>query len=158
MAIAEKYAWASLVALGAVFWFFQMRLTDGWSIPDQSAGRLFWAYCVTIGLSIVAEIIIASTLSLRGRGAGLEKDERDVAIELKANQAERVFIIVAINVIVFQLLAENAFSERALPRIDLTRPEVLFFALFTALFAGEFVKRIATIWLYRAPGNAAANR
>lgn len=152
MAKAEKYAWASLIAMAAVFSFFQMRMLDGWSIPEQAAGKLFWAYGATIGLATIAEIIIALVLAAGDRAGVPEKDERDIAIELRASQVERWVLLVAVNVIVFQILADNAFENHIFPRYDLTRPEVLFFVLFTALFAGEIAKRIATLWLYRVHG------
>lgn len=145
MARAEIYAWSSLIALGAVYCWFQMRLLDGWTVADQSAERLLWTYFATIALSTVAEIAIAAVI---GRGKRLV-DERDHVIESRANQAERISIIVAINVLIWQALWEGAMQGHRLPRIDLAHLPTLFFWLFTILFAGEAVKRVATILHYR---------
>lgn len=145
MTRAEQYAWSSLIALGAVYFWFQMRLLDGWTVADQSADRLLWTYFVTIALSTVAEIVIASVIA---RGKRLV-DERDHVIESRANQAERIFIIIAINVLIWQALWEGALKGHRLPRIDLAHLPTLFFWLFTILYAGEAVKRVATILHYR---------
>lgn len=145
MARAEQYAWLSLIALGAIYFWFQMRILDGWTVAEQSAQTLLWVYFVVIGLSTVAEIVIAATIS---RGKRLA-DERDRMIELMASQAERAFIIIAINALVWQALWEGALQGHRLPRIGLGHLPTLFFWLFTVLFAGEAVKRIATILHYR---------
>lgn len=149
MVRAERYALFSLIGLGAVWWFFQMRLLDGWTVVDQPPGRLFFTYILVIGLATLAEGLAAGVTRLFGRGDAVDKDERDRAIEARANQNERVFIIAAVNVVVWQLLAEGAFAGHVLPRYDLTEPSVLFFVLFSVLFFGEAVKRISTLWLYR---------
>lgn len=145
MTRAEQYAWSSLIALGAIYYWFQMRLLDGWTVADQSAERLLWVYFVTIGLSTVAEIVIAAVIA---RGNRLV-DERDHVIESRANQAERLFIIIAINALIWQALWEGALPGHNLPRINLAHLPTLFFWLFTVLFAGETVKRAATILHYR---------
>ncbi len=146
MTRAERYAWSSLVGLGVAYWWFQMRLLgDGWTIADQSAGDLLYAYFVTIGLSSVAEIIINAGI-VRGKRL---VDERDYAIDSRANQVERGFIIVAINVLVWQALWEGAMQGHIFPRIDLGHLPTLVFWLITVLFAGEGLKRLATILLYR---------
>ncbi len=149
MARAEQYAWLSLGGLVAVYWFFQMRMLDGLTVASQSAEALFGVFIAVIVLTIIIESVIAGGLAARGR---LEKDERDRHIEAQANLNERLFLVVALNVFVGHLLADNAFANHVLPSVDLTRPEVLFFVLFSILFAGEFVKRATTLWLYRAGG------
>lgn len=150
MSREEKYSWLSLIGLFAVFWWYQMRMLDGLAIADQSAGRLFSVYIAVIIASTVIEIIIASLLAGTGGGRRVEKDERDRAIEARANSNERIFIIAAVNVLIWQALMEGVFAGHALPKIKLTDLPTLFFALFTVVFAGEAVKRISTIWLYRA--------
>ncbi len=147
MSRAEQYSWASLVGLCAIFWWFQARMLDGFSIADQSAGDLFEVYVVVIAVSTFVEIVIAAVLA---PGKSIEKDERDHAINALANQNERYFLIIAVNVLVFHLLADAAFGNHILPRIDLTQHATLFFLLFSLMFGGEAVKRISTIWLYRA--------
>lgn len=146
MSRAEQYSWASLVALCAVFWWFQTRMLDGWTIVDQSPGALFEVYIVVLVASTAIEIAIAALLP---RGKSVEKDERDHAIEARANQNERVFIIAAVNILIWQALWEGVLEGHSLPKIDLTSLPILFFYLFAILFAGEMVKRISTIALYR---------
>ena len=150
MARAEQYSWASLVALVAIFGWFQMRMLDGWTIVDQPASRLFWVYIVVITAATIAEGLIAGALSLLVRGQTIERDERDQAIEARANQNERIFIIVAVNVLIWQALWEGLLGAHSLPRLDITRLSALIFVLFALLFGGEMVKRVSTIWLYRA--------
>ena len=150
MARAEQYSWASLVALVAVFGWFQMRMLDGWTIIDQPASRLFWVYIVVITAATMAEGLIAGAFKLLAQGQAVERDERDQAIEARANQHERIFIIVAVNVLIWQALWEGLLGAQSVPRIDITRLPALVFVLFALLFGGEMVKRVSTIWLYRA--------
>lgn len=156
MTRAEQYALGSLIALAGVFWFFQMRmLTDGAMIVDQSSGALFRVYITTIALATISEIGIQAGLASLHRGKAATPDERDLAIQSRANQTERVFMIVAINVLVWQLLWEGMIPNHAMPRIDLTHAPTLMFILFAILFAGEAVKRISTLVLYRLQGGRA---
>lgn len=150
MARAEQYSWASLVALVVIFGWFQMRMLDGWAIVDQPATTLFGIYLGVIAAAILAEIAIAGGLRLLSRGQAIERDERDLAIEARANQNERIFIIAAVNVLVWQILWEGMWAAHARPPIDFTRLPALFFVLFALLFGGELVKRVSTIWMYRA--------
>ena len=150
MARAEQYAWASLVAIVAVFGWFQMRMFDGWTIVEQPASTLFGVYLGVIALATVAEFAIAGGLRLLSRGQAVERDERDQAIEARANQNERVFIIAAVNVLIWQALWEGMWAAHARPVTDVTRLPVLIVVLFALLFGGEMVKRVSTIWMYRA--------
>ena len=150
MGRTEQYSLLSLAALGIVYWWFQMRMLDDWKIVDQPASALFWVYLVVITASTVLEIVIASFLAVSWRGKTAAKDERDHAIDAKASQVERVVIIAAVNVLIWQALMEGVFAHHSLPRIDLTQLPTLFFFLFTILFGGEVVKRVATLVLYRA--------
>lgn len=145
----EWQAWGSLITLAGVYWWFQMRMLDGFTIVDQPAGRLLGIFFVVITLTTVAEIVIAA---LAPGGRKIEKDERDHAIEARANGNERFFIIAAIYILIWQALWEGAISGHIFPKIDLTSLPVLFFWLLTILFAGEIVKRVSTIWLYRVQG------
>jgi len=145
----EASAYASLVALVVVFGWFQMKMMDGWSIVEQPASALLGVYFTVLVVSTLSEILI-SAVGARVSGARrIEKDERDFAIEARANQNERLFIIVAVNVLIWQALWEGALEGHALPKIDLTSLPTLFFFLFAVLFGGEIVKRVSTIWLYR---------
>ena len=94
MTRTEWQAWASVAGLAAVYWWFQMRMLDGFQVVDQSAARLLGVFMVVIALSTLAEILIA----MLGAGGGkVAKDERDFAIEARANQNERLFIIAAVS-------------------------------------------------------------
>lgn len=150
MARAEQYSWASLVALVVIFGWFQMRMLDGWAIVDRPATTLFGIYLGVIVAATLAEIAIAVALKLLSRGQAIERDERDLAIEARANQNERIFIIAAVNVLVWQILWEGMWAAHARSPIDFTRLPALFFVLFALLFGGELVKRVSTIWMYRA--------
>ena len=145
MSRAETYSWASLAALAAIFAWFQMRMLDGVSIVDQPARKLLDVYLLTLVALVFTETAIASLLGARTE----TMDERDHAIEARANLNERLFLIAAVNVVIWQALMEGAFAGHDLPRIDLGRLPTLFFVLASILFAGEAVKRVSTIWLYR---------
>ncbi len=150
MSRAEQYSWASLAGLCAVFWWFQGRMLDGWTIVDQPAGALFEIYIGVIAASVAFEIVIAATLGSMKREEQVEKDERDHAIDAWASLNERLFVIAAVNVLIWQALWEGVMQGHLLPKIDLSHLPTLVFALFAILFGGEAVKRVSTIVLYRA--------
>lgn len=151
MTRSELKAALSLLALGAVYWWFQMRLLDGLAVVDQPASKLLWVYLVVIAAATIAEILIASSVRLASGGKSVEKDERDLAIEAMAGRNERYFIIAAVNVLIWQALWEGAMERHLLPHVDLTSLPTLFFALFTVLFAGEAVRLASILALYRLP-------
>lgn len=137
-----------MTGLAVVFWWFQMRMLDGFAIVDQPASELLEVYVIVIAASVAFEIAIASILSPAGRGK-IEKDERDLAIDRRASLNERIFVIAAVNILIWQALMEEVYGSRSLPKVDLSHLPTLFFALFVVLFGGEMVKRVSTIVLYR---------
>lgn len=147
MAKAEVRAILSLLALGAIYWWFQMRMLDGAAIADQPASALLGVYIVVLAAATFAEIAINGGFAVAARG--IEKDERDLVIEAKAASNERFFIIAAVNVLIWQALMEGLYASHHLPRIDLTSLPTLIFALFTVLLAGEAVRLISILAGYR---------
>jgi len=95
----------------------------GW-VADVGPRHMLWTYVATVLLMIVAHSIIAAVLAARRAGDVL-KDERDVAIEARADRIEGYVLTVVINVLVVHALADAAF-------------------------AGHIVKQIAIIWQYRS--------
>ena len=148
MSKVEQHAWASLIALVAVFYYFQMRMLDGWTIVETTPKGLFSLYVMVIVMSIVAEGVIAAVIANKKIG-DIEKDERDLFIEARAARVEHVFLLVAINVLIFHMLADAAYANHIFPSIELTDISTLFFALFSTLFIGEVARRVATIFYYR---------
>jgi len=153
MTQAEKYSWASLITTGAIYWFFQMRMLDGWQVVEQSPGRLVGVYIAIVIMTIIAEAVIAGAMAVLNKNGGIEKDERDFAIEAKANQNAAIFLAAAINILIIQVLADAAYPANALPKfmsqLVMNTPSEIFFILFTLLYAAHFVKLISTIILYR---------
>ena len=147
MAPAEKHAWGSLIAMGLIYYYFQMRMLDGWGIVSTTPKDLLGLYIVVVVLSIISESVIAAILANKKLG-DIEKDERDIQIEARANGNEHLFLIAAINIFLFHVIADAAFENHILPRYDLTDLSSLVFVLFSVLFAGEAVKRISIIYLY----------
>lgn len=145
----EKHAWASLVASALVWAFFTMRMTEGGWVADVSARHMLWTYVATVVLMIVSHSIIAALLAAR-RAEGALRDERDAAIEARADRLEGYVLVAIVNVLVIHALADAAYAGHALPRVDLASLPVLVFALITALFGGHIVKQAAVIWQYRA--------
>jgi len=87
-------------------------------------------------------------LAVRQPGIGL-KDERDLAIEARADRIEGYVLAIAINALLIQALADAAFAGHSMPRIDLGSLPTLVFALLTTLFVGHGVKQAVMIWSYR---------
>ena len=159
MSEAERHAWYSLIAWAVILFLLVSRFSDGIEIlgqslgltlVEQSAGRLLWTYIALAVLAIIAESIVATVLVLRGSKERVEKDERDHAIEARANLASYWFMAIALNVIVLHGLVNAAYGKTMFVRMDLTSLTGIAFALLLVLTLAEIVKRIATIWNYRA--------
>lgn len=158
MSQAECYACMSLVTWVLILFFLLTRFTDGvevfgqtlgLTVVEQSAGRLLWTYVTLTVVAIIAEGAIAAVLAVLSRGNGIEKDERDAAIDARANLASYWFTATALNVIVLQVLANAAYGRAGLPVLNLTSLTGIAFALLFVLVMAEIVKRIVTIWSYR---------
>lgn len=158
MSHAERYAWFSLFAWIAILFFLLVRFTAGievlgqsfgLTIVEQSAGRLLWTYVTLAVVAIVAETVIASVLAVRQGNEKVERDERDIAIEARANLTSYSFMAVALNVIVLHVLLNAAYGGHSLPQLNLTSLTGVAFALLFVLAAAEVVKRLAIIWNYR---------
>lgn len=159
MSEAERYAWYSLIAWAAILFLLLSRFTDGIEIlgqslgltlVEQTAGRLLWTYIALAVLAIIAESIVATILAVRAGKERVEKDERDHAIEARANLASYWFMAIALNVIVLHGLMNAAYGKAMFVFMDLTSLTGIAFALLLVLTLAEIVKRIATIWNYRA--------
>lgn len=144
----ERMAWGSLLASLLIWTFFALRMTEGGAVVEAAAGHVLVSYLAVVVLMIVAHSVIPAVLTVAAGGASL-KDERDEAIEARADRVEGYVVFVAINVLVIHALVDAAWPENSLPRIDLGSVPTLAFALITALFAGHVAKQIATIWMYR---------
>lgn len=148
MSSHEKHAWASLLAAILVWFYLTMRMTAGWAIADVTVRHMVWTYIAVIILLIVAHALIAAALAARDGGEAF-KDERDRAIEARAERVEGYVVLAAINIVVIHALAHAAYAGHVLPRIELTSLPTLVFVLLSTLFAGHAAKQLAVIWLYR---------
>ena len=157
MTHAERYAWFSLAAWLAIVFFLLMRFTTGTEILGQSLGltiveqpaaKLLGTYVTLAIIAIIAESVIATVMAVTSGKTTVEADERDHAIEARANLAAYWFMAAAVNVIVLQVLASAAYGSHVLP--ELTTLTGMSFVLLLTLALAEVVKRIALIWNYRA--------
>lgn len=158
MSHAERYAWMSLVAWSGILFFLLVRFTTGVEVlgqslgatlVEQSPGRLLRTYLGLAVAAIVAESAIAAVLAAR-RSRGIERDERDVAIEARANLAAYWFTGAALNVVVIHVLAGAAYGLPFLAWFDLTSLTGVAFVLLLVLTLAQVVQRVATLWAYRA--------
>jgi len=156
MSQAERYAWASLAAWTAILLYLLIRFTAGVEIlgqslgttlVEQSPGKLLWTYVTLMVIAIIAEAIIAAALARQGQD-DIEKDERDRAIERRANLAAYWFTAGALNVVVIHVLATATYGSYV--DVDLTSPTGIAFVILAVLILAEIVKRLAVIWNYRA--------
>ena len=145
----EKFAWASLIASVLVWAYFAMRMTDGGGVVEVAARHMIFSYVMMVVMMVVSHAVIALMLAAGRRGQVIS-DERDLAIEARAERVEGYVVAVLVNVLVIQALAEAAFTGHLLPRFDLGSVPTLAFALITTLFAGHVAKQLATLWQYRA--------
>lgn len=158
MSHAERYAWMSLIAWSGILFFLIARFTAGaevlgqslgLTLVEQSAARLLRTYATLAVAAIVAESVIAAVLAAR-QGRGVERDERDVAIEARANLAAYWFTGAALNVIVIHVLAGAAYGPPLVPWLDLTSLTGVAFVLLLVITLAQVVQRSATLWAYRA--------
>lgn len=145
----EQFAWGSLLASVFIWLFLTMRMTEGWMIVDASPRHMIWTYGTVVVLMIIAHAVLAGVLAVRA-GGGADRDERDLAIAARAERLEGLVVLVAVNVLIIQALAQAAFADHVLPAVELGTLPVLFYALLTVLFLGHVTSQAATIWLYRA--------
>ena len=159
MAQAERYAWFSLIAWIGILFFLWMRFTTGMeilgqsfglTIVEQSAGRLLGTYVTLAIIAIIAESVIASVTATQAVGSGVQKDERDHAIEARSNLAAYWFVAATLNVIVIHILASAAYDTPLAVNLNLASTTGIAFAILLVLVGAEIVKRIALIWNYRA--------
>ena len=156
MSPAEAYSWVSLLATTGIFWFFYQRMWDGFQIVQHSPGGLVEIFVGLIIFTIIAHAVIAGIFAVRRKNGideldfePAEKDERDIAIERKAEQYSHWFIYAAINVIIFQLLFENAYAPEYAPPYSVLGPSNMFFVLMGSLFIGDIIKRLTMVLEYR---------
>lgn len=155
MTLTEKHAWASLAAALLVLGYLIANMTNGWSIPDQTARHLWRTWLCVIGFGVFAQIAINQFAStLRKRGA-LE-DERDASIIARADRIGLMACFVAINVLVWQLLMQatwqappSAQGVAAQIAPDLMHLPTLMFVLIGVMSLCEIIKQVATIILGR---------
>lgn len=146
MATYEKYSLASLVTTGLIFAYFCMRMLDGLHIANHTPAALFWIYITVIVLFVIAEVGNAVIFLAR---KGIAEDERDDAIKVKAGRNGDFVIAAGINIVIFTVLANYAFSEYGGHKFDVTHPPALFFHLSGILIIGTIVERISALVYYR---------
>jgi hypothetical protein len=155
MTLTEKQAWASLAAALLVLGYLIANMTNGWSVPDQTARHLWRTWLCVIGFGVFAQIVINQFAStLRKRGA-LE-DERDASIIARADRIGLMACFVAINVLVWQLLMQATWQPLPSPTggtfqiaPDLMHLPTLMFVLIAVMSLCEIIKQVATIILGR---------
>jgi len=144
----EKFAWASLAASVLVWAFFAMRMTDAGSVVEVAPRHMIFTYVMLVVMFAASHAIIATVL-VAGRRGRIASDERDRAIEARAERIEGYVVVSLVNLLVIQALAEAALPGHMLPRVDLGSVPTLVFVLISTLFAGHVAKQLATLWQYR---------
>jgi hypothetical protein len=145
----EKLAWWALVS-GVLIWsFLLLRFTEDWQIVELSAPFMLQTYVTMIVLWIVAAVV-PSVIAARDP-YGSAKDERDQAIEARGDRWEGWVVVVAVNVLIVHMLANDFYVDRtpSLPRLDLVTTSGIVFALLTVLFLADAVKQAVIVWQYR---------
>jgi len=157
MANAERYAWWSLVAWIGIMFFLLMRLATGvanslgFEIVEQSAARLLGIYISITIAAIIAESVIAGATAAYAATKGVERDERDAMIAQRASLASYWFVAIALNVIVFHVLASATYGSPLISGLNITSTTGIAFAILFVLVGAEIVNRAALIWNYRRP-------
>jgi len=154
MSEPERQSWMTLIVDICVFTIFIKAMTSG-QFPDnlrvdtRNAPGLVGVYIWVIVATIIIHGVIASIFALRGKASGLERDERDIEIERKGAPNGFWVVSIAINIIIFQLLAENSLPDDYAPLFSVLSPSHMFFALMTTMFLGDIVYRASIVLAYR---------
>jgi len=145
---------AGALAASVMTWaFLAMRLTDGGLPVAVPPRHLLFTYVAAIVLMVVALSVVAALVAARrsrqGRAEEVERDERDLAIELRAERVEGWVGLGGLNVLVVHALAASAYGygRDLLPMPTTVSGYV--FALLTLAFCAYAAKQVATLWLYR---------
>jgi hypothetical protein len=148
MAQPEKQAWLFLIASVVLWSFLAMRMLDGATIAPVTPRHMLWTYAAIVLGMIVSHSVIAAVLAV-APGVARLRDERDAAIEARADRIEGYVVVTAVNVLVIHSLAGAIYPDNALLRVDLSSVPTLLFALLSTLFLGHVSHQLATIWMYR---------
>jgi hypothetical protein len=149
MSTHEKNAWWGLLSGIAIWLYLAMRFTDGGRIVQVSPGHALESYVTMIVLWIVASVIPAVLAAKDPDGE--DRDERDRAIAALGDRWEGYVVVIAVNVLVVQALANAYYVDRqpSIPRLELDSMPAMVFALLTVLFLGDAVKQSVIAWQYR---------
>lgn len=148
---AERYAWGSLIITGVVIVFLQSRFLEGWNVSQLSGPQMAWTYGIAVLLTIVGESVLAGTLASQSKSQDIEKDERDLAIEARAEIHSHWFMVIVVNIIVVQLLMQSTYEGGTLvPSLNVGSTEGIVFALVMLLYGVHAVKMVSTIVGYRS--------
>lgn len=154
---AEKQAWPELLIWTLALLFLWMRLTDGINVVGQSIGftvveqpaeRIFGTYLLLGLLAAIAQLSVWSYFKTKGEPIDF-RDERDLAIERRANQIAYWVGVFAVQVVVIHVLANEAFKRVAIAMLDLTSATGIVLALATILLLQEIARNIAVLVLYK---------
>lgn len=149
----ELKAAGSLVATAAIWAFLAMRLTDGGLPVDVPFGHLLWTYVAVVVAMIVAHSTIAVVVTTRraveNRTAEPELDEREAAIELRAERVEGWVGLAGLNVLVVQAIGTHAGAHWRSIGPTMTSTSEIVFALLSLGFLAHVAKQVATLWLHR---------
>ena len=130
----EKYTWAELILTLLFFGYFI-------SLTFQSEGENSISIYMEIVILYTAAIIIMTLVTMMiTKSKKIGTDERDKAIETKANRNAYVSVLSVINVLLIALL----FAEQLL------QPTVIFSILFATLFLAHIVHLGTRVYYYKA--------
>ncbi len=146
MSRQEVYAWASLLSNVA---FLLVYLILVFGIPSMMApweGDLIQALSVIILIDVAFQAVISMQ---KRRTLGVDKDERDVAIEAEGFTVGYYVFLVAIVILIGHLFTQNVIGEFADP-VYLERMKTLpLHFLVIVLVAGTSAKSVVQIRRYR---------
>jgi hypothetical protein len=154
---AEKQAWPELLIWTLALLFLWMRLTDGinvvgqsigFSVVEQSAARIFDTYLLVGLLAAIALLSVQGYFKSKGEPIEF-RDERDLAIERRANQTAYWVGVFAVQIVIIHVLANEAFEKNSVATLDLTSATGIVLALATILLLQEIARNIAVLVLYK---------
>ncbi|MBL4855067.1 MAG: hypothetical protein JKY25_12635 [Robiginitomaculum sp.] len=151
MSEPERRSWATLIVDVTVFVVFLKNMLRKGGVENLSPGDMIGLYIWIIVATIIMHIIIAGVFASRVKSSGYESDERDVEIERKGARNGFWVVGIAINIIIFMFLMENAYPAEygPIPGLSFLTPSHMFFALMGTMFLGDIVYRATMVLAYR---------
>ncbi len=152
MSETERQSWITLLADGAVFFYFMQKMTTGFPprLVYTDINEFGAAIIAVIIVTIILHMAIGLTFEMRKRKEAYERDERDVQIERQGAHWGYRFLQYGIGFIIVTMFLHNVAGSVYKPPMSIEKPAEVIFALMVVSYIADLVKHGIMIKAYRA--------